>query len=70
MQSFVKIYALVYFLFFWRTTFVGSAWSFGFLIPATTANDIRLEGFPIPDFIHYIYFLILILEKEPVYPQV
>ena len=24
------------------------------------------EGFSIPDFIHYIYFPILILEKEPV----
>ena len=27
-----------------------------------------LEGFSIPDFIHYIYFPILILEKEPVFP--
>ena len=26
------------------------------------------EGFYIPDFIHYIYFPILILEKEPVFP--
>ena len=26
------------------------------------------QGFYIPDFIHYIYFLILILEKEPVFP--
>ena len=25
------------------------------------------EGFSIPDFIHYIYFPILILEKEPVF---
>ena len=25
-------------------------------------------GFSIPDFIHYIYFPILILEKEPVFP--
>ena len=25
------------------------------------------EGFSIPDFIHYIYFLILILENEPVF---
>jgi len=36
-----------------------------FFIPATTAND--FEGFSIPDFIHYIYFPILILEKEPVF---
>ena len=26
------------------------------------------EGFSIPDFIHYSYFPILILEKEPVFP--
>ena len=26
------------------------------------------EEFSIPDFIHYIYFPILILEKEPVFP--
>ena len=26
------------------------------------------EGLSIPDFIHYIYFIILILEKEPVFP--
>jgi len=25
------------------------------------------EGFSIPDFIHYIYFPILIFEKEPVF---
>ena len=25
------------------------------------------EGFSIPDFIHYVYFPILILEKEPVF---
>ena len=25
------------------------------------------KGFSIPDFIHYIYFPILILEKEPVF---
>ena len=27
----------------------------------------NFEGFSIPDFIHYIYFPILILEKEPVF---
>ena len=26
------------------------------------------EGFSIPDFIHYIYFPTLILEKDPVFP--
>ena len=43
---------------FLASTFIGSAWS------STTAN----EGFSIPDFIHYIFFPILILEKEPVFP--
>ena len=47
--------------------FVGSAWSFFFFIPATTANDPDFEGFSIPDFVHYIYFPILILEKEAVF---
>ena len=26
------------------------------------------EGFSIPDFIHYIFFPLLILQKEPVFP--
>ena len=54
-------------VFFLRSTFVGYAWSFGFLIPATTANDLRLRRISIPDFIHYIYSPILILRKEPVF---
>jgi len=28
----------------------------------------NFEGFSIPDLNHYIYFPILILEKEPVFP--
>ena len=52
---------------FYCSTFVGSAWSFVFFIPATTANDLRFEGFSFPDFIHYIYYPILILEKEPAF---
>ena len=39
-----------------------------FFHPATTANDLRLRRIAIPDFIHYIYFPILILEEEPVFP--
>jgi len=39
-----------------------------FFIHATTANDLRLRRISIPDFIHYIFFPILILEKEPVFP--
>ena len=36
--------------------FVGSAWSFGFFIPAKTANDLRLGRISTPDLIHYIIF--------------
>ena len=36
----------------------------GFIIPATTANGLRLRRISIPDLIH---FLILILEKKPVF---
>ena len=46
-------------LFYKRSTFVSSAWSFGFFIPATTANDLRLRKISIhvPDLIHYILFV-------------
>ena len=30
------------YIYFQRSTFVGSAWSFGFFIPATMANDLWL----------------------------
>ena len=53
---------LCIFIFFECSTFVGSAWSFGFFIPATMANDLQLLRIFIPD------FYILILEKEPVFP--
>ena len=42
---FIKCYKSMYFLFAClkeRSTFVGSAWSFVFFIPAKTANDLRL----------------------------
>ena len=48
------------------STFVGSAWSFVFFIPTTTTNDLRLRRIFIPD-IHYFFYPILILEKEPVF---
>ena len=53
---------------FWRSTFVGSAWSFGFSPPPQRPMTSDFKGFSIPDCIHYIYFPILILEKEPVFP--
>ena len=36
-------YQLYQWCFFYRSTFVGSACSFGFFIPTTTANDLRLR---------------------------
>ena len=34
---------LFFFFFFFSIRHFGSAWSFGFFIPATTANDLRLQ---------------------------
>ena len=48
-----------------RSTFVSSVWSFVFSSPPQW--DFQLQRISFPDFIHYIYFLILILEKEPVF---
>ena len=52
------------FLFFKHSTFAGSAWSFGFFIPATTANNLRLRRISIPDIIHYSIFLSYFLRKS------
>ena len=49
-------------------TYVGSAWSFVFSSSPQRTITSDFKGFSIPDFIHYIYFPILILEKEPVFP--
>ena len=54
-----KFYPAIFIL-FKRLTFVGSAWSFGFFIPATRANDLRLRRISYPIF----YPLQLILKKE------
>ena len=43
-------------------------WSFCFFIPPQRPMTPDLEGFSIPDFIHYIYFPILILEKSQYFP--
>ena len=65
----IPTFLFLFFIFYFKLScFVGSAWSFGVFILATTANDLQLRGISIPDFIHYIYLLILILEKEPVFP--
>jgi len=37
-----------------------------FFIHATMANDLKLQKNSIPDFIHYIFGPILVLEKQPV----
>ena len=65
----VSVYKFdIFYLFVWRSTFVGSAWSFGFFSsPLQRPMTSDFEGFSIPDCIHYIYFPILILKKEPVF---
>ena len=50
-----------------RSTFVGSVWSFVFSSPPQRPMTSDFEEFSIPDVIHYIYFPILILEKEPIF---
>jgi len=57
--------SVVFFVFFYRSTFVGSTWSFVFFIPGQwkpTSKDFYTRSYPLH------YFLILILEKEPVFP--
>ena len=49
---------------FYRLTFNGSFFS----SPPQQPMTFDFEGFSIPDFIHYIYYPILILEKEAVFP--
>ena len=49
-------------------TFVGSACSFVFFIPATAANDLLLRRISIPDLIHYIIFLSHFLKKRRYFP--
>jgi len=56
------------FILFQRSTFVDSAWSFGYFIPVTTVNDLRLRRIFYPRFYPLHLFPFLILEKEPVFP--
>ena len=48
-----------YFFLFQRSTFVSSAQSFGFFIPATTANDLRLRRIFYPRFYPLHLFSVL-----------
>ena len=50
------------------STCVGSAWSFDFFIPATTANDLRLRRVSIQDVIHYIFNYLNIWERASIFP--
>ena len=56
-----------YYFFIIRLLLVLHGHSF-FSSPSQRPMTSDFEGFSIPDFIHYIYFLILILEKEQVFP--
>ena len=52
---------------FWKKLFLFSFF-FTFFHPPTTANDLRLRRISNPDFIHYIFCPIFILQNEPVFP--
>ena len=52
-------YVFLFFVVFKGLTFVGSAWSFGFFIPATKANDLRLRRIFYPRFYPLHLFSIL-----------
>ena len=54
----------LYFYIFLRSTFVSSAWSFRFFIPAQRPMTSDFKGF----LYQILSITILILEKEPVFP--
>ena len=65
--SFDRANASIYhYSYFQPSTFVGSASSFVFFIPAITANDLRMIS--IPDLIHYIIVLSYFLSKSQYFP--
>ena len=64
LSSLVKVDSY-FFLFFSVRLMSVSAWSFNFLSLLQRPMTSDFEGFSFPDFIHYIYFPFLILEKEP-----
>ena len=52
-----------------RSTFVGSAWSFGFFIPATTANDLRLRRIFYPRFYQlHLFSYLNSSERASIFP--
>ena len=66
--SLVKKHICSYYYYFLAYDFCRFCVVIRFFIPATTANDLRLRRISIQDLILLHYFLILILEKEPVFP--
>ena len=68
-KSMARIWKTVMFVLFFsvRRLSVLRGHSF-FSSPPQQPMTSDFEGFSILDFIHYIYFPILILEKEPVFP--
>ena len=62
-----NVFFFFFFFFCVRLLSVLSGHSF-FSSPPQRPMTSDFDGFSIPDFIHYIYFPILILEKDPVFP--
>ena len=68
MCRFVYIWLSFFFIFFFSFRLLSVLRGHSiFSSPPQRQMTSDFEGFSIPDFIHYIYFLILILEKEPVF---
>ena len=61
---------IIFFIFyFFRVRLLSVLRGYSFLLsPPQQPMTSDFEGFSIPDFIHFIYYPILILEKEPVFP--
>ena len=67
-SMFYNVFRIVFFVFFSvRLLSVLRGHSFCSSPPQLPMTS-DIEGFSIPNFIHYIYFLILILEKEQFFP--
>ena len=66
LQVHVKV---LFCVFFYRSTFVGSAWSFVFFIPATMANDLRLRRIFYPRFYPlHLFSYLNSWEKASIFP--
>ena len=68
-KLYINFFSIFNYIFFSiRLLSVLRSFSFGFFIPATTVNDLRLRRISIPDLIHNIIFLSYFLRKSQYFP--